>query len=117
MGMIVYVYRTAEGDASNGGVSARHNTLTVVNVDGPFTPTENRPAAYLTTGPLGHPILVPADEVNGTYAPRKTGFSEVGPMFGGNIADTSDARWNRAVRKIAGVSGPVHIHDRFEVRH
>jgi hypothetical protein len=111
MGIIIHVYRAPDGDFTNGGISGRVKTLTVVNVEGPFEPTPDRPAVILTTGPLGHPIIVPVRE------PVETPDIElIGPMFGGNLADTSDSRWGRAVRNIAGrySSTAVPIHDRFE---
>lgn len=102
MGMTVDVFRALSGDFSNNGVSARHDRLVVVNVEGPAEPDDDRPAMYLEQGPgNGGWVLVPV-------APREPGL--LGPMFGGNYAATSDGRWRRAV----GHTGAVPIHDRYE---
>lgn len=118
MGMIVYVYRNhrdpddwlGDNDATNGGVT-NHKTgvhqLTLVNVDGPFDPTPDRPAAWLVPGNLnGCAHIVPHDEyTNKTWT-----------MFGGNYAGTCDSRFREAVEKITGARfyGTVPIHDRVE---
>lgn len=107
MGMIVHVFRGSLGDCTAGGVSSKVNELTVVNVDGPFEPTDERPAAVLKDGHLpGTCRLVPV----AVDLPKKW------LMFGGNYASTSDSRWHRAVDKICGSrqSGAVSIHDRVE---
>ena len=109
-GLRVHVFRNALGDSTNGGRSANVKTVTVVNVDGPFAPTDDAPAFVLVTGPTGVPILRPVD---GPTDPEAT----IGPMAGGNIASTSDSRWTAAVTDIAGTRfAPtgVAIHDRFE---
>lgn len=106
MGMIVSVFRCHLGDCSNNGASARHDQLTVTNIEGPFEPTPERPAAKLVrhrTMP-GHCYIVP-DEVGGRWS-----------MFGGNYAATSDSRFHEAVRALVGTTGgfAVGIHDRVE---
>lgn len=124
MGMIVSVYRDADStyDCSNGGLSSLFTRLTVVNVEGPFDPTADRPAVMLVPGNLpGTVKLVPAENV-GTdeepfYIPLPTNTAEyAGPMFGGNFAATSDSRWFRAIEKLTGGrgSGAIDIHDRVE---
>lgn len=42
-GLIVSVLRDGRGDCSRGGLTAEHQELTVVNVDGPFGPADDRP--------------------------------------------------------------------------
>lgn len=130
MGMIVGIYKDARlGDCTNGGISAKATGLTVVNVDGPFEPSDLYPAAMLVDSPFGGAILVPATRDAGHWEPVASG-NRCGPMFGGNIADTSDSRWCDAVRshvtgtlRKAGItdriqsmafSTSVRIHDRFE---
>lgn len=112
VGMIVQVYRsnTGEHDCTAGGMT-NHKTgvdqLCLINVAGPFMPTEDTPAALLAPGPLGSLRIVPA-------CPRW----EFGGcrMFGGNFAYTSDSRFTNAVREMTNSdhAGPVAIHDRFE---
>jgi hypothetical protein len=101
MGMIVYVYRDADGsDCTAGGISSKFNKLTIINVDGPFDPTPDAPAVVLENGPLNSMRIVPVFKPEGA----------VGPMFGGNYAASSDSR----VRDAIGFYGAVAIHDRFE---
>lgn len=123
MGLLVGIYRDAQlGDCTGGGISSTASGLCIVNVNGPFSPNDRHPAAMLTRGP-GGPIVVPAeawsvdDEDEGITRTEWQAVAPpglVGPMFGGNIADTSDSRWAQAVRAIAGFVCPVRIHDRFE---
>ena len=64
MGLIANIYRGRFGDCSNGGLSSRVNEVTLVNVEGPFEPTEDRPAAMLLNGHArGTVRVVPAVEV------------------------------------------------------
>jgi len=112
MGMIVSVYRTDTGshDCTNGGMTNNKfgvSKLCIINIDGPFEPTDDTPAAALEVGPLGSARIVPA-------TPRWHRTAH--PMFGGNFAYTSGSRFRRAVEEITGAdfAGPVHIHDRFE---
>lgn len=112
MGMIVSVYRADTGnhDCTNGGMTNSKtgvSQLCIINIDGPFKPTDDAPAASIEAGPLGSVRIVPA-------TPR---WERAGSrMFGGNFAFTSDSRFRRAVEEITGAdsAGPVAIHDRFE---
>jgi hypothetical protein len=113
-GMLVFIYRAADGtDCTAGGVSSRA-TKAVVTADPAsrfagtlpalFAPHADAPLLVLTVNGCGDPILQP---------PRDTWPAEathVGPMNGGNYADTSDGRWRKAV----GMYGAVPVHDRFE---
>lgn len=110
MGLIVYVYRTAAlGDSTAGGISSRHDTLTVVNVDGPFDPTDTRPAALIEDGPQGTVRIVPARQTRtGDWIRNDLPWLS-GPMFGGNYA-SGDSR----LREAAGFYGAIAIHDRYE---
>ena len=112
MGMIVSVYRSDTGnhDCTAGGMTNSKtgvNQLCVINIDGPFKPTDDTPAAALEVGPFGSARIVPA-------TPR---WQRAGNrMFGGNFAYTSDSRFDAAVEEITGgkSGGPVAIHDRYE---
>jgi len=105
MGMIVYVYRDTLGDCTLNGISSSHDRLCVVNVDGPFEPSDDCPAVVLKPGniPKALPKLVP-EEDEGHWV-----------MMGGNYAGTSDSRFSRAVEAMCGVHASiVPIHDRIE---
>jgi hypothetical protein len=108
MGMYINVYRDAGGyDCSKNGVSRNFNSVCVTNIEGPFEPTEERPAVLLLEGPGpgGNPILVPIEVIE----------SGAHYMFGGNFGYTSDSRFSEAVKKIApGNTGAVKFHDRVE---
>jgi hypothetical protein len=116
MGLILNVYGHPRGDFTNGGLSAKHDEVTVVNVDGPFEPTEDRPAVMLVNHVRDIVSLVPAKkDENGAWVPdRPDGL--VGPMMGGNYATTSDSRFASAIEKLVGhrFYGAVAVHDRFE---
>lgn len=108
MGMLVYVYRNALGDGTNGGVSSRFARLCVTNVEGPFKPDETMPAVVLHSHVNGTCLrLVPAEFACGTK--RWT-------SFGGNYAATCDSRFTEACCKLLGHDfyGAVAIHDRVE---
>jgi hypothetical protein len=107
MGLIINVYRAvARPDCTNGGVSGQFAELTLVNVDGPFDPDEQRPAAWLVRGNL--PFTVKIVVVDPATASRR-------PMMGGNYGGTCDSRFSEAVQHITGYGfGVVPIHDRYE---
>lgn len=94
MGMIVHVFR--DDYRSDINVFKGVDRLTVVNVDGPFSPTPDAPAAFLRPGPLNTKHVIPVEAGSGWFA------------FGGSYAATSDSRWADAV----GFYGAVAIHDR-----
>lgn len=98
MGLLVSVYRSPGLDCTNGGVSSTADTLCIVNIDGPFEPSDTHPAARLIRSG-GIARIIPEQPGEG-----------VGPMFGGHFAATSDSRFSRAV----GFYGAVPIHDRWE---
>lgn len=109
MGLIVSVFRSDLGDCTNGGISSTTNKLTLVNVEGPFKPSDDAPAAVLVKGPT----LDPKD-INVVVKPLD--YKKKWYMFGGNFAHTSDSRFHEAVAQIAGVriNAAVKIHDRNE---
>lgn len=126
MGLTVGIYKNGT-DCSNGGLSSRVKELTLVNVDGPFEPTEERPAALLVPGTLpGIARVVPAAEVtghgaaveyHGKWAPLLAdGDKTMGPSMGGCYVASADSRFVEAVEEITGARfyGAVPLHDRFE---
>lgn len=116
MGLIVSIFKDKRlGDCSNGGLSSRYDELTLVNVSGPFEPTEDRPAAMLVDGNgTGTAKVVPVDALppgrEFDYEPMR------GSMMGGCYVATSDSRFSQAVQEIVGgpFYGAVPLHDRFE---
>jgi hypothetical protein len=113
MGLIVEVYRGARGhDCTNHGISSRYDELCLMNVDGPFEPNElNVAPAWLDSHYPGCARIIPAIKKNGVWVPYPES-----PMYGGNVACTSDSRFSEAVEKLLGHNwyGAVKIHDRFE---
>ena len=109
MGINVSVYKDADSnyDCTCNGVTNRFTRLNVVNVDGPFDPSDDCPAVKLVKGNLpGTVKIVPVDELEkGSWT-----------MFGGNYAATSDSRFSEAIEKIVGgrFYGAVPVHDRVE---
>ena len=113
MGLTVRIYRDGGDDATNGGISSKVEKLTLINVEGPFDPSFDAPAAILrvkTIGSRKHPYIEPV-----TVTKRGDLLWLNGGMFGGNYAGTSDSRFGEAVAKMIGHKyGPVGIHDRVE---
>lgn len=111
MGMIVFVLRDNLGDFTLNGLSARHDQLTLVNVDGPFQPTADRPAALLQNHAPGCLRIVPAQKHGDEWV--KVPYHHAA---GGNYAVTSDSRFSEACEKLLGhrFYGAVSIHDRAE---
>lgn len=109
MGLLIQIHRSRYDSESNAFHG--HDTVTVVNVSGPFDPTNDRPGVYLDRRPSG-PVLVPADwdEDRNAWGPAPRPDELVGPMCGGTFAATSDGRWRDAV----GSYVAVPIHDRYE---
>lgn len=105
MGLLLNVYRWGLGDCTNGGASATVKDICVVNIPGPFHPSDSTPSFVLARGPSGDPILKPA-----------AGGTGIGPMFGGNFAHTSDSRLGEAVHEMTGGRswGALPIFDRYE---
>ena len=105
MGLLLNVYRWGLGDCTNGGASATVKDICVVNIPGPFHPSDSTPAFVLARGPSRDPILKPA-----------AGGTGIGPMFGGNFGHTSDSRLGEAVQDMTGRRSWVAlpIFDRYE---
>lgn len=113
MGLIVNLYRSTY--RSNADVFNGYDTVTVTNVDGPFTPTKDSPAARLVNGPLNTVIIKPdldwfVDE----------GLITVEQAAGhicdsGILAATTDSRFGEAIRALGhpGYVG-LHVHSFLE---
>ena len=106
MGLNVGIYR----DTSNNGVTSEwrmHLGLCLTNVDGPFDPSKDYPAAKLVkvTHHWGSHVKIVPDEVEGNHS-----------MMGGNYAATSDSRFREAIEKLLGHNfyGALPVHDRVE---
>jgi len=113
MGLNVSVYKFPLGDCTLDGISSDVKDLCLVNVEGPFNPTADAPAALLVKGnSRGLVKIVPAAGSNGNHWTAAPGWW----MMGGNYAATSDSRFHETVRKITGGEsyGAVPIHDRQE---
>lgn len=117
MGLYVDVYRHPGFDSTGNGVSARHDRLFVVNVDGPPHDPERldgNTVALIDGHRPGDKIIVPvincAEPGEEPEWQAVSPDGHVGPMNGGNFAAASDGRWCRAV----GFYGAVPIHDRYE---
>lgn len=108
MGLLVEVYKWSLGDCTNGGVSSKHNKLCIINMEGPFEPRDDAPAALLIQHPSvkEHCYIVPKELIDSSRV-----F-----MSGGNFAYSSDTRFWQAVNKLTGTKGSfaVSIHDRTE---
>lgn len=101
----INVYRTKGQDCTNGGISAKYDTLLLVCEEG-----------YVNIDESNLPEnLVKVSEHNCGYSTYK--FIEpvarpkhLGWMFGGNIGYTSDGRFDKLA------SYPLPIHDRQETQ-
>lgn len=102
MGLLVSIYRDDYDSEMN--VFYGKTKLVLVNVEGPFEPSADAPAAKLVQGYGKTAIIIPAEN----------DFEGV-QMNGGTFASTSDSRFQRAVEGLVGVSHfAVAIHDRRE---
>lgn len=97
MGMIVKIYRDDYRSDLNRFDKAKG--LCIVNVDGPFAPSKEYPAATLVRNGRDW-IVRPVEETSKGHTPY---------MDGGSYAATSDSRWTAKVGMAA-----VPIHDRSE---
>lgn len=115
MGIVAYIYKEKGLSFSNGGASSKYDKLTLVNVGGPFDPSEDAPAALLLPNALGSAKVVMAVKQGNAWVPYKPA-SGVGPMFGGTYVASSDSRFSEGVADILGRGfyGAVPLHDRYE---
>lgn len=98
----VKVYRNNLGDSTNGGISSKYNDLLLVCEKGYIDIDNNNipeNCVRIVEGFRGHKFLEPLKPVpNGN----------VGYMYGGNIAYSSDSRFN--------FEYPLQIYDRAETQ-
>lgn len=118
MGLIAHIYKTAGlGDCSNGGLSGKVDEVTIVNADGPFEPTLERPAVMIVPGYVrGTVHAVPAIENQGMFdtpwLPAREHW-----MHGGTFIGSSDARFSECIFAILHTphdGSPIAFHDRTE---
>ena len=110
MGLRVSILKdNSLGDCSNGGVSRYVNNLTLINVEGPFKPTEDAPAALIVAGNLSGAKVIPCE-------PDGADMSNlIGPMMGGTYVTTSDSRFSEKLEELGVSRGmAVPFHDRYE---
>jgi hypothetical protein len=83
-------------DSTNDGISSKNSTIYLVHPEGPTNFKDVAPQLVFTEEKRGpeYYALIPIIQPE----------NAVGPMFGGNLAYSSDCRVKR----------PYHIHDRFE---
>jgi hypothetical protein len=114
MGLRIYVLKNPLGDCTNGGISSCVDSLTVVNIDGPFEPADDAPPVLLVEHHRGCLSLVPAERSQGGTAWRKVQGKHF--MMGGNYGATSDGRFSGKCETLLGhrFYGAVAIHDRVE---
>ena len=108
-GVPILVYRSKHPDASNNGVSARHDELFLVGPDVPeATEPHGRPSVQLVREKLHLPsgnrtenlFIAPLDYQRGRH------------MFGGNFAFANDGRVRDALEPFGNCA--IRIHDRTE---
>jgi len=100
-GLIVDVYRD-QYDGTNGGISSKYERFVLLGVDAPFTPDDMTPALKIVKRFLfgrDYYHLEPIDPCPS---------NQVGYMFGGNFAYSSDSRFPNDY--------PLPIHDRSETQ-
>lgn len=136
-GLTLSVYRNAEytTDFTLGGLTGRHNAVTLVGFQTPDDEDEDR-AFYPLTGmhvtrlPRGCEVFAPTEQAPAvilrysaaldTRAPRQMHLAPVdaGPrrgMAGGNFAGTSDSRLPELMEQLTGYRQHIiSVHDRFE---
>ena len=104
MGLMCQIFTPAHGgDSSNGGISSWATHVTLINVEGPFEPTEDRPAVCLVRRTFGKKEYLHVEPVD-----ISTGQKQIGPMFGGAFIYSSDSRFGKISQY------PIALHDRFE---
>lgn len=104
MGILGDIYDWSLGNCSNDGISAKHTQVCVINVDGPFEPSQDAPAVRLIKRSTGNLVCEPV------------GLEDKWTMFGGAFVYTGDSRFTEAVQRLSGYNHafPVALHDRVE---
>lgn len=110
MGLPASIYRDEYRSSMN--VFGAFTKVTLVNVDGPFNPSKDAPAAVLVKGNApGTVVIRPVRNYVIGETPEV-----VRGMMGGAYVATSDSRFSDAAEKILGgrFYGAVALHDRVE---
>jgi len=105
MGLTVDIYSPSGRVGSCGGISRRVRQLTLMNVEGPWDPTPEAPAANLVKRQrVGNIVAIPED-LEGQWT-----------SHGGCFVYSCDSRFARAVEDLSGYEFrfPVALHDRVE---
>lgn len=108
IGLLVFIMGD---DCTNRGATSGKSDAVLINVDGPFRPSEHTPALALVEddGPTGylnvrkHSVTAEVHRVKA--CPVVDGEVRCG-MFGGHFVHTSDSRFP--------YSSPIPVFDRFE---
>ena len=112
-GLHVYILQPSLGNSSNGGLSSRCASVTLVGetVSGPFEPDDASPAVKLVKRVINGEVVIHAEPVQ----PVRPG--NIGYMAGGAFIHTSDSRFGEALRAL-GHSGycAISLHDRQETQ-
>ena len=108
MGIRAEIFRWKLGDCSNGGLSSKVDTVTVISAEGPFQPDAEAPAVELKS------IHVSGSHYDHVYA-KPIGIKGHS-MAGGTFIHSTDSRFGKAVEKLAGHEHhyPIALHDRVE---
>lgn len=99
---------------ANGGISDRHDLVTVVNAEGPDDrPMPNAPPVILVSRRDGDCVAYPASKGENGW---EVDGGQYRYMFGGTYIATSDSRFSDAVQGKTGgyFYGAIPLHDRKE---
>ena len=100
-GLICNIYKPEDGDCSNGGISSRCNSVTLIGIGADiFDVQEDRPAVRIVKRDLGGKY---GEYMHAEPVEQPVGMN--GPMFGGCYI-RGDSRTPGAY--------PIPLHDRFE---
>jgi hypothetical protein len=110
MGLQVGLYRNDYNSCNN--VFGGWTTVTLTNVEGPFDPTPNAPAAVVKKNSHGNPVIYPDMEWMHAHDMHDTVRENGHFAFGGAYAGTTDSRFGEALRAM-GTHGyfAVPVHD------
>tara|TARA_Y100000996_G_scaffold361861_1_gene304908 strand:- start:108 stop:482 length:375 start_codon:yes stop_codon:yes gene_type:complete len=115
MGLHVEIYRDdTQGGCSNHGVSDLKTRphikgLTITNIEAPFEPSAEYPAAKLVVEKhFKHPTV--------RVVPQELLDLKVWTMMGGSYVAACDSRFNDKIEELTGIRfyGAVALHDRTE---
>jgi hypothetical protein len=105
-GLLVFVYRNADGsDSTNGGLSSKVTQAVLIGPGIPpvFSARPGLPALRLVKRTLLGAVYYHAEPDEDPRA-----GSHVGPMFGGNFVSSCDSRMPSPY--------PIPVHDRYETQ-